>query len=121
MIASISGKVLVRQVDHVVIDCGGVGYRLNVSGETAKQIPAVGKSALLHSHLIVRDDALALYGFHAGDERDLFLMLIGVPSVGPKLALAVLSGGSVIDLLRAVAAGDIDRLKSVPGVGKRTA
>ena len=75
----------------------------------------------LHAHLVVRDDALALYGFFSEDERDLFLMLLGVQSVGPKMALAVLSGGPPRELLAVVAAGDVARLQAAPGVGKRTA
>jgi Holliday junction DNA helicase RuvA len=76
---------------------------------------------LLHTHLVVRDDALALYGFATEEERDLFLMLLGVQSVGPKVALAVLSGAPPRELLAAIAAGDVARLQSAPGVGKRTA
>jgi Holliday junction DNA helicase RuvA len=120
MIALISGKVAVRRSDHVVVDCGGVGYRLAVSAETLKHVPAVGHELLLHTHLVVRDDALALYGFATEEERDLFLMLLGVQTVGPKVALAVLSGAAPRTLLSAVAAGDVARLKA-PGVGKRTA
>ena len=121
MIAMVSGTVVVRRGDHVVVDTGGVGYRLAVSAETLRHVPAVGKSVVLHSHLIVRDDALALYGFATEEERELFLMLIAVQSVGPKVALAVLSGGPPRDLLAAVAAGDTARLQAAPGVGKRTA
>ena len=121
MIALVSGKVAVRRPDHVVIDCGGVGYRLAVSAETLRHVPAVGREALLHTHLVVRDDALALYGFAAEEERELFLMLLGVQAVGPKVALAVLSGGPPRELLAAVAAGDAARLQAAPGVGKRTA
>jgi Holliday junction DNA helicase RuvA len=76
---------------------------------------------LLHSHLVVREDALALYGFATEEERELFLMLIAVQSVGPKVAIAVLSGGPPRELLAAVAAGDTARLQAAPGVGKRTA
>ena len=121
MIAMVSGTVAVRRGDHVVVDTGGVGYRLAVSAETLRHVPAVGKSVALHSHLVVRDDALALYGFATEEERELFLMLIAVQSVGPKVALAVLSGGPPRDLLAAVAAGDTARLQAAPGVGKRTA
>ena len=121
MIAMVSGTVAVRRADHVVVDCGGVGYRLAVSAETLRHVPALGKGVLLHSHLVVRDDALALYGFATEEERELFLMLIAVPSVGPKVALAVLSGGPPRELLAAVAAGDTARLQAAPGVGKRTA
>ncbi len=120
MIALISGRVAVRRSDHVVVDCSGVGYRLAVSTETLKRVPAVGNDVLLHTHLVVRDDALALYGFATEEERDLFLMLLGVQTVGPKMALAVLSGAPPRDLLSAVAAGDVTRLRA-PGVGKRTA
>jgi holliday junction DNA helicase RuvA len=121
MIALVSGTVAVRRTDHVIVDCGGVGYRLSVSSETLRQIPAVGNSVMLHTHLIPRDDALTLYGFATEDERDLFLMLLSVQSVGPKVALDVLSGGPVRELLLALAAGDTVRLQAVKGVGKRTA
>ena len=121
MIALLSGEVAVRRTDHVVVACGGVGYRLSVSAETLRHTPAVGNPATLHTHLIVRDDALQLYGFASEAERDLFLLLIGVQSVGPKVALAVLSGGTPRELLAAVAAGDTARLQAVPGIGKRTA
>jgi holliday junction DNA helicase RuvA len=121
MIAMVSGTVAVRRTDHVVVDCGGVGYRLAVSAETLRHVPAVGKHVLLHSHLVVREDALALYGFASEEERELFLMLIAVQSVGPKVALGVLSGGPPRELLAAVAAGDAARLQAAPGVGKRTA
>ena len=121
MIALLSGEVAVRRADHVVVSCGGVGYRLSVSAETLRHVPRVGEPAALHTHLIVRDDALLLYGFATEEERDLFLLLIGVQSVGPKMALAVLSGGPPRELLGAVAAGDTARLQAVPGIGKRTA
>jgi Holliday junction DNA helicase RuvA len=121
MIALLQGEVAVRRADHVVVLCGGVGYRLAVSAETLRHVPRVGEEIVLHTHLIVRDDALLLYGFATEEERDLFLLLIGVQSVGPKMALAVLSGGSPRDLLGAVAAGDTARLQAAPGIGKRTA
>jgi holliday junction DNA helicase RuvA len=121
MIALVSGSVAVRRTDHVVVDCGGVGYRLAVSGETLRHVPAVGREVLLHAHLVVRDDALQLYGFATEEERELFLMLLSVQSVGPKVALAVLSGGPPRELLAVLAAGDAARLQAVPGIGKRTA
>src|ERR1019366_3720091 len=95
-----------------VVDGGGVGYRLAVSGETLRQVPAVGRQVALQTHLVVREDALALYGFATEVERDLFLMLLGVPAVGPKVALAVLPP---------VAPADVPRLQAAPGVAKRTA
>ena len=112
MIALVSGEVAVRRGDHVVISAGGVGYRLAVSAETLRQVPRVGEKSTLFSHLIVRDDALLLYGFATEEERDLFLLLLGVQSVGPNMALAVLSGGTPRDLLAAVAAGDHARLQA---------
>jgi Holliday junction DNA helicase RuvA len=121
MIALLEGTVAVRRADHVVVSCGGVGYRLAVSAETLRHVPRVGHKVEIHTHLIVRDDALLLYGFATEEERDLFLLLIGVQSVGPKMALAVLSGGPPRDLLSAVAAGDTARLQAAPGIGKRTA
>jgi len=121
VIALISGRVAVRRSDHVVVDCGGVGYRLAVSAETLRHVPAVGNEVGLHAHLVVRDDALALYGFASEEERELFLMLLGVQAVGPKVALAVLSAGPPRALLASVAAGDAGRLQAVPGIGKRTA
>ena len=122
MIALVRGEVAVRRADHVVILTGqGVGYRLAVSAETLRHVPGIGKPVTLHSHLVVRDDALALFGFATEEERDLFLALIGVQSVGPKVALAVLSGGTPRELVKALAAGDVARLQAVPGIGKRTA
>jgi holliday junction DNA helicase RuvA len=121
MIASVSGEVLVRRPDYVVIDAAGVGYRLAVSAETLKAVPARGKRASLHAHLVAREDSLSLYGFASEEERDLFLHLISVGGVGPKVALAALSGGPVRELLRAIAAGDTKRFQAVPGIGKRTA
>jgi Holliday junction DNA helicase RuvA len=120
VIALISGDVAVRRSDHVVVDCGGVGYRLAVSSETLRHMPAAGERVSLHTHMIVRDDALALYGFATELERELFLMLLGVQSVGPKVALAVLSAAGPRELLAVLGAGDAARLQAVPGIGKRT-
>jgi holliday junction DNA helicase RuvA len=121
MIAAVRGEVLVRRPDHVVIDAGGVGYRLTVSAETLKSVPATGREGFLHAELIARDDSLSLYGFASEEERDLFRELISVSGVGPKVAIAVLGGGSSRELLRAIAAGDAKRFQAVPGIGKRTA
>jgi len=121
VIASVRGEVLLRRPNEVVLECAGVGYRLAVSAGTLAAVPAAGSEVSLHSHLIWRDDGLHLYGFATEAERDLFLMLIGVQNVGPKVALAVLSGGSPRELLNAIAAGDSARFQAVPGIGKRTA
>jgi Holliday junction DNA helicase RuvA len=121
MISLLRGEVAVRRADHVVILCDSVGYRAAVSAETLRHVPPIGETVTLHAHLIVRDDALALYGFHSEQERDLFLMLLSVQAVGPKVALAVLSGGAPRELITAIAAGDAARFQAVPGIGKRTA
>ena len=122
MIAFISGEVVGRREEYVVIQTGGgVGYHLAVSAETLAHVPAVGEPVSLHCHLVVRDDSMALYGFASEEERDLFLMLLGVQGVGPKVALAMLSGGPPRELASALASGDVARLQAVPGIGKRTA
>jgi Holliday junction DNA helicase RuvA len=121
VIASVRGEVLSRLGGEVVIEAAGVGYRLAVSSETLAAVPAAGQQARLFAHLVVRDDAMQLYGFASQAERELFLMLIGVQSVGPKVALAVLSGGTPRELLNAIASGDAARFQAVPGIGKRTA
>jgi Holliday junction DNA helicase RuvA len=121
MIASVTGTVAARRPDHVVVECGGVGYRLNVSAQTLAKVPASGGEIRLHSHLLARDDGLHLYGFATEEERELFLALVSVAGVGPKMALAVLSGSGAGPLRRAIAAGDAKRFQVVPGVGRKTA
>ena len=121
MIASVSGTVLLRSLDHVVVEAAGVGYHLNVSATTMNAVPATGERATLHAHLVVRDDAMHLYGFSTSEERELFMLLTGVSGVGPKVALSVLSSGPVEELRRALALADTDRFQSVSGIGKRTA
>ena len=122
MIALLEGEVAVRRADHVVVSCGGVGYRLAVSAETLRHVPRVGQAtATIHTHLIVRDDALLLYGFATEEERDLFLLLIGVQSVGPKMALAVLSGGTAARAARRRRRRRHRAAAGRAGIGKRTA
>ena len=121
MIASVRGTVLSRMPGDVVMEAAGVGYRLSVSSETLSAVPRTGDQATLLTHLVLRDDGMHLYGFSTDAERELFLMLIGVQSVGPKVALAVLSGGTPRELLNAIASGDSARFQAVPGIGKRTA
>jgi len=122
VIALVAGQVAVRRPDHVVVETrSGIGYRLNVSAETLRHVPAAGEAVSLHAHLVVREDALTLYGFAAEEERDLFLLLLGVQSVGPKVAQGILSGGPPRDLIAALARGDAKRFQAAPGVGKRTA
>ena len=121
MIASVSGTVRARRPDHVVLDCGGVGYRMSVSSKTLEQVPAAGRDASLLTHLILKDDGIQLYGFATEAERELFLRLISVSGIGPKMALTALSGSSVGELRKAIAAGDAKRFQVVPGIGRKTA
>jgi holliday junction DNA helicase RuvA len=121
VIALVRGEVVSRLPGEVVIEAGGVGYRLAVSAETLDTVPAAGEQTRLFAHLVMRDDSIQLFGFASEAERGLFLMLIGVQGVGPKVALAVLSGGTPRELLNAIATGDSARFQAVPGIGKRTA
>jgi Holliday junction DNA helicase RuvA len=121
VIALVRGEVVVRRPDHVVVLCAGVGYRLAVSAETLRHVPAAGSEVTLHAHMVVRDDAILLHGFHSEEERELFLLLVSVQGVGPKVATAVCSGGSPRELAGAIATGDSARFQAVPGIGKRTA
>jgi len=121
MIASVSGTVQARRPDHVVIDCQGVGYRMSVSSKTLEQVPGAGQPASLLAHLIFKDDGIQLYGFATEAERELFLRLISVSGIGPKMALTALSGSSVSELRKAIAGGDAKRFQVVPGIGRKTA
>jgi Holliday junction DNA helicase RuvA len=115
------GEIAERGGEHVTLMCGGVGYRLSASAQTLAELGPIGSEATLHTHLIVRDDALVLVGFADAAERETFLALLSVQAVGPKLALAVLGAGPVSAVAGAIAAGDTRFFQAVPGVGKRTA
>jgi Holliday junction DNA helicase RuvA len=121
MIASGRGPLIARRPDHVVVECGGVGYKLAVSANTLKSVPPVGEEVALYAHLVTRDDGMYLFGYASEEERELFLLLTQVQSIGPKVALAVLSGGTPRELFNAIASGDSARFQAVPGIGKRTA
>lgn len=110
-----------RRSDHVVVEAAGVGYSLRVSSETLRSVPAAGNEVFLHAETISRDDGISLYGFASEEERDLFSQLIAVSGVGPKVAMAALSGGPHRELVSAIVGGDTKRFQSVPGIGKRTA
>jgi Holliday junction DNA helicase RuvA len=113
--------VAAKTEEGVVLDVGGVGYLVEVSGITLRDVPQVGETAMLFTHLQVRDDALQLFGFSTEEERRLFRLFLGVSKIGPKLALAVCSCRRPADLRRALAAGDIALFASVSGIGKKTA
>ncbi len=106
---------------HVVIEAGGVGYMLSVSGSTLEEVAPVGTRASLLATMVVREDAMQLYGFATGEERDVFGLLTGVSGVGPKVALAVLSSMTVPEVEAALVTGDHETFQKVPGIGKRTA
>lgn len=115
MIASIRGRIVARGTDHVVVETGGVGYRIFVPRQ-----PENGE-VLLHTHQVVREDAQLLFGFESRDELALFELLIGVSGVGPKAALALLGLSRPADVAASIAAGDAAALAKAPGVGKKTA
>lgn len=121
MIASVSGTILTRRPDHVVVDCGGVGYRVFVSLTTFCDLPEIGKPVTLLIHTIVRDDHIHLHGFLGEAEWQAFGNLITVSGIGPKVAQAILSGIPPAELYKAIRAGDAARLTAIPGVGKKTA
>lgn len=121
MIGRISGKLVEKQPPMILVDVNGVGYEIDVPMSTFYQLPATGAGVTLYTQVIVREDAHLLYGFASEGERRAFRQLLRVGGVGAKMALAVLSGLSIDDLSRAVAAQDVGRLTKVPGVGKKTA
>lgn len=121
MIGRLQGILLEKQPPSVLIDVQGVGYELEASMSTFYQLPECGGSIILHTHLVVREDAQLLYGFHSLAERQMFRNLIRISGVGPKLALTILSGMSADDFSRCIMEGDSKALTRLPGVGKKTA
>lgn len=120
MIALLRGTLAYKSSDHVIIDVGGVGYRLFIPLSTFYSLPEAGEVSLF-THTHVREDAILLYGFLSLEEKELFGILISISGIGPKLAVNILSHIPAKDLKRAIAAGDIKRLSSLPGIGKKTA
>jgi Holliday junction DNA helicase RuvA len=121
MIASLRGRLADKQPNRVVVDVNGVGYDVFVPLSTFYRLGDVGADVALRIHTHVREDQLALYGFGTTLEQQIFERLLSVSGIGPKLALAVLSGIEPADLIRAVQLGDVARLTAIPGVGKKTA
>ncbi|MGE5198883.1 MAG: Holliday junction branch migration protein RuvA [Rhodospirillaceae bacterium] len=121
MIASLRGRLADKAPNRIVIDVGGVGYDVAVPLSTYYTLGDPGADVALRVHTHVREDLLALYGFSTLLELQIFERLIGISGIGPKLALAVLSGIDVAELVRAVQAGDVGRLTAIPGIGKKTA
>jgi Holliday junction DNA helicase RuvA len=120
VIAHLRGRILEKHPNRIVIDVNGVGYDVAVPLSTFYGLGDAGAEIAVRIHTVVREDALALYGFSTRLEQDLFERLIGVSGIGPKVALAVLSGIEPPDLVRAIERGDLARLTAIPGVGKKT-
>ncbi|MDB5985718.1 MAG: ruvA [Nevskia sp.] len=121
MIGRLAGKLLSKQPPQLLLDVNGVGYEIEAPMSTFFKLPAVGEPLALHTHLVVREDAQLLYGFATLVEKALFRELIKISGIGPKVALAVLSGISADDFWATVRAGETGRLVKVPGIGKKTA
>ena len=121
MIGRLSGRLVAKHPPQVMVDCNGVAYELDVPMSTFYSLPATGEAVTLHTHLVVREDAQALYGFGTQEERAVFRQLLKISGVGARTALSVLSGLSVPELAQAVALQETARLTKIPGVGKKTA
>ena len=121
MIAALTGKVFSRTSDRAVIDVGGVGYEVFLSSDSLARLPARPDETFLHIHTHVREDAIVLFGFLEEEEKEMFLLLNTVSGVGPKLALAILSGMKVGELSKSISGQDFKRLTTLKGVGKKTA
>lgn len=121
MIGRLTGQLVAKQPPQITVDVGGVGYEVDVPMSTFYALPATGERVQLMTHYVVREDAHLLFGFATQDERAAFRQLIKVTGIGPKVALAVLSGLSVGELNQAIALQDVKRLTRVPGIGNKTA
>ncbi len=121
MINRLRGQLVEKNGDGVVLDVGGVGYRVATSLGTLDALPPLGEECVMHTRMVVREDAMLLFGFATKEERTTFDALIGVSKVGPKLALAVLSAMSPAEIAEAVARGDVLKFASVPGLGRKSA
>jgi len=121
MIGRLAGILLEKNPPQVLVDCGGVGYEVDVPMSTFYNLPALGERILLLTHQVVREDAQLLYGFGTQAERATFRELVKISGVGPRTALSILSGLSVADLAEAVTLQEAGRLTRVPGIGKKTA
>ena len=121
MISCLKGELFHKSLENVTILVGGVGYEVHLSAASLEKMPHLGEEVFLHTYTYVREEALSLFGFAETDEKKMFLLLINVSGVGPKLALSILSGIRPAELVRAIATKDIARLTGLSGVGKKTA
>jgi Holliday junction DNA helicase RuvA len=121
MIAHLRGVLLATSPGHAIVDCSGVGYDVTVSMNTFAQLPALGSEVSLFIYTNVREDQIALFGFHRAEEKSLFEKLLSVSGIGPKLAVNILGGMNTLDLVSTIRGADATRLTRMPGVGKKTA
>lgn len=121
MIGRLRGLLGAITRDGVIVDVAGVGYEVTMTPEAVADLPAVGEEVVVHTHLVVREDDLSIFGFSAAADRDLFRVLISASGVGPRVAMALLATLRPAALRRAIASEDIDTLSTAPGVGKRSA
>jgi Holliday junction DNA helicase RuvA len=121
MIAHIQGGLNFKSPEYLIIDVDGIGYEVQVPLTTFYDLPDVGSTVALHIHTHVREDALKLYGFKSRQEKQLFVRLMSVAGIGPRLAVNILSGITPVELAETLLQGDLDRLISIPGVGRKTA
>lgn len=121
MIAHLRGKLAQKDPARVIVDVNGVGYEVFIPLTTFSSLPNTGSEVSMDVHTHVREDVIALYGFSTRRERTIFEKLMTISGIGPKLAVTILSGGSVEDLVGAIKRGDLARLTAIPGVGKKTA
>ena len=121
MIHRLRGQLVEKDVEGVVVDVGGVGYRAAASPSTLRALPSIGEECVLHTRMVVREDAILLYGFAEREERAAFDALTAVSKIGPKLALSILSAMSPQEIAEAIGRDDVVKLASVPGLGKKTA
>jgi Holliday junction DNA helicase RuvA len=121
MIAHLRGRLIAKHPAQAVVEAGGVGYDVTIAIPTFSDLPATGSEVALHIHTHVRDDAIALFGFLRAGEKQLFERLIQVSGIGPKLAITILSGMPLPDMVGAIRSGDVARLTRIPGIGKKTA
>ena len=121
MYSYLQGKVVEKTATSVVLDVGGIGYLLQISLSTYEALPLLGQEIRLLTHFVVREDAHALYGFYSAEERELFKLLLTVSGIGPKIALTLLSGIPFPQLRQAIVGGELETLKKIPGIGKKTA
>ena len=121
MITHLRGTLVSKEPVLVTIDVGGLGYSVHIPLSTFEKLPEKNSAVVLYTHLHVREDEMSLFGFHTEEERKMFRLLIAISAIGPKVALGILSGTGIMQLKKAVMEGDVERLTTIKGIGKKTA